>query len=261
MPRPTTPAPMTMVFGRCEETASDALMTDSLHRACPARFSGSDLSRPCAQAIPRRRAAPQPHANFKPSPPAMQGFSAKPGAASHRLACRAHSTMAVNLLARFVGHPRSHALLCGTRCPHGHPPLSLEAAFGGLLFFLGGRSPFYRGKQLLLGRGIDDIAFGVDDLSSLGQAMPRHGGDAVHRTIAVECRRVVAAALPRPRLGTGAALVAGLGRSRDGKRSSICHTRGNRQTATLFRAEFFRNFGYRRAKASDARAQGAAKCG
>ena len=49
----------------------------------------------------------------------------------------ASSATAVNLLAMFVGHPLSHALLCGTRCPHGHPPLSLEAASGGLLFFLG----------------------------------------------------------------------------------------------------------------------------
>src|SRR5439155_7455737 len=46
MPRPMTPAPTTIVFGRCEGTTTEALMTDSLHRACPARFSGSDLSRP-----------------------------------------------------------------------------------------------------------------------------------------------------------------------------------------------------------------------
>src|SRR5712692_5053102 len=68
MPRPMTPAPTTIVFGRCDETTIGALMTDSLHRACPARFSGSDLSRP-------HRAAPQPRANFKPSPRAMQEFS------------------------------------------------------------------------------------------------------------------------------------------------------------------------------------------
>src|SRR5438034_4323445 len=45
MPRPMTPAPTTIVFGRCDGTTTDALITDSLHRACPARFSGSDLSR------------------------------------------------------------------------------------------------------------------------------------------------------------------------------------------------------------------------
>src|SRR4051794_14996725 len=55
MPRPTTPAPMTMVFGRFDGTTSDALMTDSLHRACPARFSGSDLSRPPLPNPPRLR--------------------------------------------------------------------------------------------------------------------------------------------------------------------------------------------------------------
>src|SRR5437763_14539765 len=50
MLKPITPAPTTIVFGRCDETIFDALMTDSLHRACPARFSGSDLSRrPCRQ--------------------------------------------------------------------------------------------------------------------------------------------------------------------------------------------------------------------
>src|SRR6266446_7582148 len=85
MLRPTTPAPMTMVFGRCDGITSDALMTDSLHRACPARFSGSDLSRPPPPNPPPLagegwvgacRTAPQPHSNFKPSPAAMQGFSA-----------------------------------------------------------------------------------------------------------------------------------------------------------------------------------------
>ena len=134
MPRPTTPAPMTMVFGRWAGTIDGALMTDSLHRACPARFSGSDLSRRRARATPRHRAAPQPHANFKPSPSAMQGFSAEGVLKPRRFHRGARSARAVNLLAMFVGHALPHALLCGTRCPHGHPPLSLEAAFGGLLF-------------------------------------------------------------------------------------------------------------------------------
>src|SRR5260370_24166801 len=99
-------------------------------------------------------------------------------------------------------------------------------------------------------------------MAPLGKAMPRHGGDAVHRTIAVECRRVVAAALPRPRDGAAAALVAGFGRSREGERSCICHTRGNRQAAASFRARFFRKFSYRRrAEASDDRTQGAVTCG
>src|SRR5204863_7957865 len=83
----------------------------------------------------------------------------------------------------------------------------------------GGLAPL----QLLLGRGIDDVALGVD-MASLGQAMPRHGGDAVQRTIAVECPRVVATALPRARVGAGAALVAGLGRCREREWSVGCHT-------------------------------------
>src|SRR4051812_43709393 len=45
MPRPTTPAPTTTVRGRCFGIEKTVLMTDSLHRACPARFIGSDLSR------------------------------------------------------------------------------------------------------------------------------------------------------------------------------------------------------------------------
>src|SRR5438105_9612951 len=172
MPRPTTPAPMTMVFGGWDGTIDGALMTDSLHRACPARFSGSDLSRLGAQATPRRRAAPQPHANFKPSPSAMQGFSAEGALKPRRFHRGARSARAVNLLAMFVGHALPHALLCGTRCPHGHPPLSLEAAFGGLLFFQRGRLwrppflsvaalSFHRRKQFLLGRGIDAIALDI----------------------------------------------------------------------------------------------------
>src|SRR3954454_17032845 len=45
MPRPTTPAPTITVRGRCLGIEKTVLMTDSLHRACPARFIGSDLSR------------------------------------------------------------------------------------------------------------------------------------------------------------------------------------------------------------------------
>src|SRR4051812_6765786 len=45
MPRPMTPAPTTTVRGRCFGIENTVLMTDSLHRACPARFIGSDLSR------------------------------------------------------------------------------------------------------------------------------------------------------------------------------------------------------------------------
>src|SRR5204863_209028 len=76
IPRPTTPAPMTTVFGRCDGTTIDALMTDSLHRASPARFSGFVLSRrpPTPGAC---RTAPQPRRNFKPTLAAMQGFSAE----------------------------------------------------------------------------------------------------------------------------------------------------------------------------------------
>jgi hypothetical protein len=44
MLNPMTPAPMMTVFGRYDETVFNAVIADSLRRACPARFSGSDLS-------------------------------------------------------------------------------------------------------------------------------------------------------------------------------------------------------------------------
>jgi hypothetical protein len=68
-----------------------------------------------------------------------KGFLPDRPSGPRRFDRRASSATTINLLAMFVGHPLSHALLCGTRCPHGHPPLSLEAAFGGLLFFQPGR--------------------------------------------------------------------------------------------------------------------------
>src|SRR6516164_1442205 len=47
---PITPAPMTTVFGRDDEAITEGVITDSLRRARPARFSGFDLSRSCRAA-------------------------------------------------------------------------------------------------------------------------------------------------------------------------------------------------------------------
>src|SRR6516164_9194005 len=47
---PITPAPMTTVFGRDDEMLTNGVITDSLRRARPARFSGFDLSRSCRAA-------------------------------------------------------------------------------------------------------------------------------------------------------------------------------------------------------------------
>src|SRR5260370_4407385 len=116
MPSPMTPAPTTIVFGRVVEPPKVALMTDSLHRACPARFCGSDLSRR-ARGQPRRRATPQPAANFKPSPAAMQGFSAA-------LPRRDNNRDLVNVLVRVVGHS-SDTPASLPRRPQGHPPSTL----------------------------------------------------------------------------------------------------------------------------------------
>src|ERR1700756_2314467 len=65
MPSPMTPAPMITVLGRYDETTDGAVIADSLHRACPARFSGSDLSR-SATLRTRGQPAPQPHGNVGP---------------------------------------------------------------------------------------------------------------------------------------------------------------------------------------------------
>jgi len=47
---------MITVFGRNDEMTDGVVIADSLHRAYPARFIGSDLSRPLAQKLlcPRR---------------------------------------------------------------------------------------------------------------------------------------------------------------------------------------------------------------
>ena len=83
----------------------------------------------------------------------------------------ASSATIINLLARFVGHPLSHALLCGTRCPHGHPPLSLEAASGGLLFFLGAD---FGGLLYLSGGGSSSSSVAASTISpSVSTTCPR----------------------------------------------------------------------------------------
>ena len=47
---PITPAPITTVFGKVDEAVTEEVMTDSLRRARPARFSGFNLSR-CRRAV------------------------------------------------------------------------------------------------------------------------------------------------------------------------------------------------------------------
>ncbi len=70
-----TPAPMITVFGRHNETVSNAVITDSLHRARPARFSGSDLSRFGYAASTAQPPAPQPRPQCRTRALPMQGFS------------------------------------------------------------------------------------------------------------------------------------------------------------------------------------------
>src|SRR5438270_13937556 len=69
-----TPAPMITVFGRDDETVADAVMADSLRRASPARFSGSDLSRPgCANSAARPASTPA-FRQFRTKALRMQGL-------------------------------------------------------------------------------------------------------------------------------------------------------------------------------------------
>src|ERR1700730_9317418 len=91
-----------------------------------------------------RRAGRHPSlaGNFKPSPAAMQGFSAK--APAHARAARPLRAKRPGLLTFSTDLPPSLGGMrpfAGAR-PHGHPPLSLEAAIGGL-FFLPTRAPFF----------------------------------------------------------------------------------------------------------------------
>src|ERR1700688_1820676 len=81
MPRPMTPAPTTIVFGRVEGTILGALMTDSLHRATPAPRASTPASRQF-QAEPRADA---------------RIFCAVPGRAAGRAGV-------LNLLVRVVAH-------------------------------------------------------------------------------------------------------------------------------------------------------------
>jgi hypothetical protein len=74
MPSPITPAPMTTVFGRDDETVIVGMMTDSLRRARPARFSGFNLSRRCRAVFTAGWTAPQPLVNFGPRPCSCKDF-------------------------------------------------------------------------------------------------------------------------------------------------------------------------------------------
>jgi hypothetical protein len=65
---------MTTVLGRDDETVIVGVMTDSLRRASPARFSGFYLSRCCRAGLAADWAAPQPPVNFGPRPCRCKDF-------------------------------------------------------------------------------------------------------------------------------------------------------------------------------------------
>src|SRR6266851_1797936 len=132
MPSPMTPAPTTIVFGRVVETPKVALITDSLHRACPARFCGSDLS---------RRARGKPAAGRHPSLPLIssraprrcKGFlrdrAQRPTAPSRR----EDERCVVNVLVRVIGYYGDTRASLARR-PQGHPPSTWAAAWRPLFF-------------------------------------------------------------------------------------------------------------------------------
>src|ERR1700680_3176459 len=94
---PTTPAPMTTVLGRDGTTIVDAVISDSLRRARPTRFSGSDLSRSGLAAHAVRPSGTPASRQFWLGALRMQGFS-------QNLARRADAIAAIPSL-RPVGKP------------------------------------------------------------------------------------------------------------------------------------------------------------
>src|SRR5882724_6651886 len=72
---PMTPAPMTTVFGRDDDAVVDAVISDSLRRAHPARFSGSDLSHPGFATQAARPGGTPASRQFWAEAVRMQGFS------------------------------------------------------------------------------------------------------------------------------------------------------------------------------------------
>src|SRR5271170_4221300 len=97
---------MTTVFGRYEGTVIDAVISDSLRRACPTRFIGSDLSR-SAHAL---RALAERHPSLPPmsaeGPAVARIFSRTPDqqlAIFGSLACRRHQGLQI---------PRELGALC-----------------------------------------------------------------------------------------------------------------------------------------------------
>src|SRR5207237_8849646 len=95
---PTTPAPMTTVLGRDGAAMVDAVISDSLRRARPTRFSGSDLSRsgPAAHAV--RPSGTPASRQFWLGVLRMQDFS-------QNLARRADAIAATPSLSRQVSRP------------------------------------------------------------------------------------------------------------------------------------------------------------
>src|SRR5215472_2103079 len=131
MPSPTTPAPTMTVFGRSDAVTACLVMTDSLHRDWPGQVQWVCSQPPRNARPPARRTAPQPHDNCGSPRRRCKGFlcAVRSGRTSERL---------INFSVTFVPHPEDRRASRDARCPYGHPPLSLEAAFERPLFFCRG---------------------------------------------------------------------------------------------------------------------------
>src|SRR6516162_4015861 len=86
MPSPITPAPMTTVFGRGGKAGIEGVITDSLRRARPARFSGFDLSRSYHATRAAELGGTPASRQFRAEALLMQGFSSATWAAARQLA-------------------------------------------------------------------------------------------------------------------------------------------------------------------------------
>lgn len=125
-------------------------MTDSLHRACPARFSGSDLSRrsaPIVDGIGVSRAAPQPLLQFQAEPRGdARIFCGRQRPSATAVQGAREKADLLNLLDTFGGHYGSHALLRVRVARMGILPSDSGAAFLAASFFCAvSRQPRRRG--------------------------------------------------------------------------------------------------------------------
>src|SRR5437764_2853542 len=209
-------------------------MTDSLHRACPARFSGSDLSRPVtgkpakadgtpASAAISSRASRRCKGFLPVFPWQANGDGAAPWTQARLLTFSTELPLSLPGMRPFAGAR-----------PHGHPPLSLRPPLGGLFFSAAGvRAPSLCWRYRLRYRS------GLVRRRASRQRRQAHAPGTWGRAASDRHRPVRLSVSGRrsprrePWAIREAAVVV--------RRPYGC----NRPTASSFRAGFFHDFGYR----------------